>query len=82
MQAGSHSAAFAAILGDGSFVTWCHERRGGDSISAQDQLKNAQKIHASDDVFAVILGHGCVATWGSAFRGGDSSFLKDQPKKA
>ena len=33
-------APFAAILGDGSVVTWGHEDFGGDSSSVQDQLKN------------------------------------------
>ena len=31
--------AFAAILTDGSVVTWGDERYGGDSHAVQDQLK-------------------------------------------
>ena len=43
------SQAFAAILGDGSVVTWGHAGSGGDSSAVQDQLKNVQQIHASTD---------------------------------
>ena len=32
--------AFAAILDDGSVVTWGDARHGGDSSAVQDQLKN------------------------------------------
>ena len=39
-------AAFAAILRDGSVVTW-GQGSGGDSSSVQDQLKNVQQIRAS-----------------------------------
>ena len=34
--------AFAAILGDGSVVTWGDARHGRDSSAVQDQLKNVQ----------------------------------------
>ena len=32
--------SFAAILGDGSVMTWGHAEYGGDSSAVQDQLKN------------------------------------------
>ena len=32
------SGAFAAILCDGSVVTWGHDRHGGDSHAVQEQL--------------------------------------------
>ena len=32
--------AFAAILAEGSVVTWGSARSGGDSTSVQDQLKD------------------------------------------
>ena len=32
--------AFAAILDDGSAVTWGDAENGGDSTSVQDQLRN------------------------------------------
>ena len=41
MQASS--TAFAAILGDGSVVTWGKATDGGDSRAEQHQLKNVQQ---------------------------------------
>ena len=65
--------AFAAILGDGSVVTWGDAGRGGDSSVVQDQLKDVQQVQASQNAFAAILSDGSVVTWGSARNGGDSS---------
>ena len=38
------SSAFAAILGDGSIVTWGVAELGGDSTSVQDELRNIYDI--------------------------------------
>eukprot|EP00439_Symbiodinium_sp_Y106_P083408 s55_g23.t1 len=73
-------SAFAAILGDGSVVTWGAASYGGNSSSVQDQLKNVQQIQASGSAFAAILGDGSVVTWGAAPCGGDSSSVQDQLK--
>ena len=35
--------AFAAILGDGSIVTWGYADGGGDSSAIQDQLRDVQQ---------------------------------------
>eukprot|EP00439_Symbiodinium_sp_Y106_P032110 s577_g3.t2 len=67
--------AFAAILGDGSVVSW-----GGNSSAVQDQLKNVQQIQATKQAFAAILGDGSVVTWGNAGYSGDSSAVRDQLK--
>ena len=76
---GAYSAgAFAAILADGSVVTWGNARNGGDSSAVQDQLKNVQQIQASTGAFAAILADGSVVTWGNARNGGDSSAVQDQ----
>ncbi|OLQ02266.1 Protein pim1 [Symbiodinium microadriaticum] len=72
--------AFAAILGDGSAVTWGHAECGGDSSVVQNQLKDVQQIQASFSAFAAILGDGSVVTWGKAFYGSDSSAVQDQLK--
>ncbi|OLP90809.1 hypothetical protein AK812_SmicGene27585 [Symbiodinium microadriaticum] len=72
--------AFAAILGDGSVVTWGRPDCGGDSSSVQDQLKNVQQIQATARAFAAILGDGSVVTWGGVDCGGDSSSVQDQLK--
>ena len=71
---------FAAILGDGSVVTWGSASYGGDSSYVQDQLKNVQQIQASKGAFAAILGDGSVVTWGFPRHGGDSSPVQDQLK--
>ena len=72
-QINASDEAFAAILGDGSVVTWGAEDFGGDSSAVQDQLKNVQRIQASEGAFAAILGDGSVVTWGDADYGPDSS---------
>ena len=38
--------AFAAILDDGSVVTWGDADSGGDSSAVQHQLSNVQQIQA------------------------------------
>ena len=73
-----NNAAFAAILGDASVVTWGHAGAGGDSSAVQDQLKNVHQIQAGRFAFAAILGNGSVVTWGDARHGGDSSALRNQ----
>ena len=65
------SQAFAAILEDGSVVTWGPADFGGDSSAVRDQLKGVQQIQATSQAFAAILGDGSVVTWGPADRGGD-----------
>eukprot|EP00439_Symbiodinium_sp_Y106_P031773 s28_g3.t2 len=66
--------AFAAILGDGSAVTW----GSGYSGAMRDQLKNVQQIQATWHAFAAILSDGSVVTWGVAEFGGNSSAVRDQ----
>ena len=61
--------AFAAILANGSVVTWGHEDSGGDSGAVQDQLKGVQQIQASYGAFAAILANGSVVTWGDDVSG-------------
>ena len=65
IQASGNVAAFAAILGDGSVLTWGSAGHGGDSSAVQDQLKNVSQIQASDCAFAALLGNGRVVTWGN-----------------
>ena len=57
--------AFAAILDDGSVVTWGSACHGGDSSAVQGQLKNVQQIQATVDAFAAVLDDGSVVAWGS-----------------
>ena len=79
-QIQASSGAFAAILEDGSVITWGDADYGGDSSAVRDQLKGVQQIQASREAFAAILGDGSVVTWGDADYGGDSSAVRDQLK--
>ena len=45
IQASGH--AFAAVLSDGSVVTWGLADFGGDSSEVQEQLKDVQQIQSS-----------------------------------
>ena len=59
--------AFAAILEDGSVVTWGDADCGGDSSAVRDQLRGVQQIQATHlRAFAAILEDGSVVTWGDA----------------
>ncbi|CAE7546438.1 unnamed protein product, partial [Symbiodinium sp. KB8] len=78
VQVSATGGAFAAILGDGSVVTWGDAGCGGDSRAVQDQLKNVQQIQASHRAFAATLVDGLVVTWGDACSGGDSSAVQAQ----
>ena len=73
--------AFAAILADGSVVTWGLAEYGGDSSAVRDQLRGVQQIQATGfGAFAAILADGSVVTWGDEDFGGDSSSVRDQLK--
>ena len=78
MQASTR--AFAAILADGSVVTWGVAAYGGDSSAGQDQLRNVQQVQASTGAFAAVLADGSVVTWGVAEHGGDSSAVQTQSR--
>ena len=56
VQIRANTGAFAAILGDGSVVTWGDADCGGDSSAVQAQLKDVQQIQANTGAFAAILG--------------------------
>ena len=73
IQAAKRGGAFAAILQDGSVVTWGL----ADSSAVRDQLKGVQQIQATSQAFAAILEDGSVVTWGDAEFGGDSSAVRD-----
>eukprot|EP00435_Cladocopium_sp_Y103_P043871 s1863_g12.t1 len=73
--------AFAAILHNGSVVTWGTVDivgGGGDSSAVQDQLRSVQQVQATGAAFAAILEDGSVVTWGRPACGGDSSAVQDQ----
>ena len=61
----STSRPFAAILRDGTVVTWGRARFGG-------AVRRKINIQASETAFAAILADGSVVTWGDDDHGGDS----------
>ena len=70
--------AFAAILADGSVITWGDPESGGDSSTVESQLRDVQQIEATQHAFAAILADGSVITWGDPESGGDSSTVESQ----
>ena len=70
--------AFAAILADGSVVTWGEDFVGGESSAVQLQLRSVQQVQGTARAFAAVLKDGSVSTWGNHAHGGDSSRVQDQ----
>ena len=77
-QIQSNEFAYAALLEDGSVVSWGHYPHGGDSSYYQDQLKNVQFIAATSMAFCAITNDGQVVTWGRYDEGGDSRAIQSQ----
>ena len=50
--------AFAALLADGSVVTWGDALHGGDSHLVQHRLKEVRQIQAAEESFAALLRDG------------------------
>ena len=63
LQLQARGTAMAAILGDGSVVTWGRAKSGGDSRTVSDQPKNVKHIQATHGAFAAIIADGSVVTW-------------------
>ena len=80
MQQIQATPGVAAILADGSVVSWGRQDFGGDISAVGDQLRGVQQIQATVGAFAAILEDGSVVTWGDAYYGGDSSAVRDQLK--
>ena len=54
----TRGGVFAALLADGSVLTWGDPDCGGDSSEVQDRLKAVQQIEATGSAFAAILADG------------------------
>eukprot|EP00435_Cladocopium_sp_Y103_P070417 s85_g35.t1 len=70
--------AFAALLSNGSVVTWGDQCSGGDSAAVQRQLQDVQWIYANRHAFAAILPDSCIVTWGASSCGGDSGSVRER----
>lgn len=78
IQGSTH--AFAAIMGDGSVVTWGNPEHGGRSEAVRDQLRNVQQLKATNGAFAAILADQTVVTWGNTKFAADCTRVRDQLK--
>ena len=56
--------AFAALLNDGTVVTWGDKDYGGESITVKAELIGVEKIYSTCFAFAAVLKDGTVVTWG------------------
>ncbi|CAE7935576.1 rqh1, partial [Symbiodinium sp. KB8] len=74
------SAAAAAILEDGSVMSWGDAEFGADSSAVCSQLQNVVNIQAASDAFAAIIADGSVVSWGDEDGGGDCSAVQHQLK--
>ena len=70
--------AFAALLADGSVITWGAPDCGGDSSAVKNRLRNVQQIQATSFAFTALLADGSLVTWGNPTWGGDSSAVQEQ----
>ena len=77
----SEASAFAAILSDGSVVTWGEGASSKGDRKAFAKLKNVEQIQASEKAFAAILGDGSVVTWGHPKFGGQTGALYKELSK-
>ena len=73
--------AFAAILEDGSVVTWGDARTMVVTVRQFEiSSRVCSRFRPHDRAFAAILEDGSVVTWGEPHYGGDSSAVRDQLK--
>eukprot|EP00439_Symbiodinium_sp_Y106_P061770 s418_g9.t1 len=77
---GDGAGAFAALLKDGSVVTWGDDLCGGDSSKVQKQLVHVEHIQATLCAFSALREDGTIVTWGHRDYGGDSSRVQERLK--
>ena len=82
-KTGAIYGAFAAILANGSVVSWGDPRYGGDSSAVCDQLRKVQQIQSTfgpfgGHSFAAISADGSVTSWGFRRASGGCSAIQDQ----
>eukprot|EP00466_Bigelowiella_natans_P019654 jgi/Bigna1/82205/fgenesh1_pg.89_\ len=69
--------AFAALMSDGSVITWGRIFYGADSSSVSSQLNaNVSDIFTTSRAFAALRHDNTVVTWGHTESGGDSSSVQ------
>ncbi|MFN9659949.1 MAG: Calx-beta domain-containing protein [Cyanobacteriota bacterium] len=74
-----NDAAFAALRGDGSVVTWGEPSRGGDSSGVAQLLSSdVTQIFCNKYAFAALKSNGSVVAWGDASSGGNIGAVANQ----
>ena len=69
------SCTFAAMLANGTLVTWGDSKKGGDSSGLKTQLQNVYKVKGNRSAFTAILWNGSIVSWGDKSCGGKVSSL-------
>jgi len=72
----STRGTFAAVLQDGTVLTWGNSADGGDSYSVKTALVEVDTIYSTRYAFAALLQDGTLVTWGRSAFGGNSSSVK------
>ena len=72
VQVFGSEGAFAAVLWNGSVVTWGHRSVGGDSTSVQGNLTDVKEIISNGRAMAALKYDGTVVTWGDWCSGANS----------
>eukprot|EP00439_Symbiodinium_sp_Y106_P061737 s1045_g9.t1 len=75
-QIQASQSAYAAILANGTMVSWGASCSLGDR--AVYELQEVRQVHAGQNAFAALLADGSVVTWGNPAYGGDCSAVQDQ----
>ena len=58
--------AFAALMSDGSVVTWGDAECGGNSATVEEDLKGVETIYSTGGAFAALMLDGSMVTWGAS----------------
>ncbi|MCL1037404.1 Ig-like domain-containing protein [Shewanella submarina] len=66
----------AALMTDGTVVSWGDAAKGADSSAVQAQLTGVVSIANTDWAYAAIKGDGTVVAWGNSLYGGDASAVQ------
>ena len=75
----STAKAFAALMGDGSVITWGQVDKGGDNSASQALLREkVNQIFSTAGAFAALRDDALVVTWGDENCAGDSHRVQEQ----
>jgi hypothetical protein len=70
--------AFAALLNNGTVITWGRADIGGDSTTIKHKLVNIEFLYSNKSGFSALSHEGKVVTWGHWSLVDDSAKVQDQ----